>query len=90
MSGRFLRLWSEMMRLRNRIQREIDNEVAAVTGEDLRVVRHRGFSIVDLENDNFDPEPDLLPPQTIDWDELESSRTFSFACQKTVPLQGVA
>jgi hypothetical protein len=78
------------MRLRNRIQREIDNAVAAVTGEDLRVVRHRGFSIVDLENDNFDPEPDLLPPQTIDWDELESSRTSSFAYQATGPTRRVA
>lgn len=53
---------------------ELDQAVATATGEDLRTIRRRGFSLVDPHNSNFDPEPDLMPPQYVDWDDLELSR----------------
>ena len=62
------------MRSNVRSQQEIDWAVAAATGEELHVIRSHGFSLIDLESDYFDPEPDWLPPQTVDWDEVELSR----------------
>lgn len=62
------------MALRTRLRTDLDQEVALATGEDLRTIRRRGFSLVDPHRVNFDPEPDLLPPQFIDWDELDMSR----------------
>ena len=66
--------WRTTMPFRNRFQSDLDTAVADATGEDLRTIRRRGFSLVDPHNVNFDPEPDLLPPQFIDWDELDRSR----------------
>ena len=50
-------------------QQQLDHAVAKATGESLREIRHRGFSIADPADVAFDPEPDDLPPQFIDWDE---------------------
>lgn len=55
-------------------QQQIDRAVAKATGETLSEIRLRGFSIADPAEVAFDPEPDNLPPQYIDWDELESRR----------------
>ncbi|MEZ6126868.1 MAG: hypothetical protein R3C49_27440 [Planctomycetaceae bacterium] len=55
-------------------QQEIDDAVCVATGECLCEVQRRGFSIVDPLEVNFDPEPDDLPPNMIDWDELELER----------------
>ena len=55
-------------------QRQLDRLVARATGEDLRSIRQRGFSIVNFADTNFDPEPDLRPPQWVDWDELDRRR----------------
>ena len=52
-------------------QRELHTAVARATGEDLREIRRRGFSLADPEKVDFDPEPDQLPPQIIDWDDYE-------------------
>ncbi|MDB5336615.1 MAG: hypothetical protein JWN70_2234 [Planctomycetaceae bacterium] len=78
------------MRSNNRSQLEIDCAVAAVTGDDVRVIRSRGFSLIDLEFDDFDPEPDWLPPQTVDWDELELSRNTPVVYQPVVLTRRVA
>ncbi|MES2789242.1 MAG: hypothetical protein V4719_06440 [Planctomycetota bacterium] len=61
------------MPFRKHSQFELDHAVATATGEDLQVIRSRGFSLVNPDHHDFDPEPDLLPPQFIDWDELELS-----------------
>jgi hypothetical protein len=53
-------------------QEDLDREVAEATGESLSTIRHRGFSIVNLEDADFDPEPNILPAQFIDWDELHA------------------
>ncbi len=55
-------------------QNEINSAVAKATGEDLREIRHLGFSIADPDVVCFDPEPDDLPPQVVDWDALAKQR----------------
>ncbi|MDA7910047.1 hypothetical protein N9B44_00095 [bacterium] len=62
-------------------QMQLDQLVADATGEDLRSIRQRGFSIADLEDVDFDPEPDQRPPQFIDWDELELERNMTVVSQ---------
>jgi hypothetical protein len=55
-------------------QQQLEQEVAEATGESLRTIRRRGFSLVNLADVNFDPEPNILPSQYIDWDELHMER----------------
>lgn len=52
-------------------QTQLEQLVAKATGEDIRAIRERGFSVADPLEVNFDPEPDNLPPQVVDWDELD-------------------
>ena len=51
-------------------QRALEREVAQRTGEDRRTIRHRGFSVIDLREQDFDPEPDIRAPLMLDWDGL--------------------
>jgi hypothetical protein len=51
-------------------RRQLEIEVATATGESLRTIRRRGFSVVESLESDFDPEPNDLPAQVIDWDEL--------------------
>ncbi len=55
-------------------QQELDSAVAEATGESLRTIRRRGFSIIDPSEDDYDPEPNILPFQMVDWDQLENDR----------------
>ena len=55
-------------------QYELDSAVAQATGESLRTIRRRGFSIIDPEVIDFDSEPNILPIQVVDWDALEAQR----------------
>lgn len=71
-------------------QTEIDNAVAEVTGETLCDVRRMGFSIADPDVVNFDPEPDDLPPNIIDWDDLELERNFAVVGQRHFSVRRVA
>lgn len=48
-------------------QQDLERELAAVTGEDLRTIRRRGFQLV-TPLAVFDPEPDNLESQVYDWD----------------------
>lgn len=58
-------------------QRELENEVAAATGESLREIRRRGFSIVQPLPDD---EPEIYAfPQTVDWDALDWRRSAAAA-----------
>ncbi len=56
-------------------QQQLDRLVAEATGEDLRAIRRRGFSIANPVEVNFDPEPDQRPPQWVDWDLLDLERS---------------
>jgi hypothetical protein len=50
-------------------QQELNQAVAASTGESIREVRHRGFSVM---KPAMDDEPEIYaPPQVIDWDSIE-------------------
>ena len=55
-------------------QHELDSAVAQATGESLRTIRRRGFSIIDPDLIDFDLEPNTLPAQMVDWDALEEQR----------------
>jgi hypothetical protein len=58
-------------------QRELDRAVAYATGEDVGEIRRRGFSML-TSGAEFDPEPLDLPPQVVDWDQLEQQRQAPF------------
>lgn len=51
-------------------QRDLERAVAHQTGEDLRTIRRRGFSVIDLQELDFDPEPNLREPLMLDWDDV--------------------
>ena len=56
-------------------QAELDRQVSRLTGESLREVRRRGFSIVTPQLAAVDPEADeLSQPQFLDWDQVEADR----------------
>jgi hypothetical protein len=58
-------------------QRELDQAVAEATGESLREIRRRGFSIVQPLPDD---EPEIYAlPQTVDWDALDWRRSSAAA-----------
>ncbi len=46
-------------------QRELERELADITGESIATIRRRGFSVV---------EPPELEPLIVDWDELAAER----------------
>lgn len=54
---------------------DLEQAVASATGESLRTIRHRGFSIMDPREVDFDPEPNDLPVQMVDWDHLQQLDT---------------
>lgn len=56
-------------------QAELERQVSRLTGESVREVRRRGFSIVIPQVSVFDPDADdLTEPQIVDWDDLEANR----------------
>lgn len=55
-------------------QAELDVAVAAATGESVRAIRRRGFSLMTPLR-VFDPDADeMMEPQVVDWDQVESAR----------------
>ena len=61
-------------------QNQIDRLVAEATGEDLGEIQRLGFGLADPDIVNFDPEP-YLPPQIIDWDEVDLGRNVAVVDQ---------
>ena len=47
-------------------RRDLESAVAAATGEDVREIRRRGFSVLNLRQRDFDPEPDNQLPQALE------------------------
>jgi len=66
-------------------QKELNQLVANATGEDIEEVQHRGFSLADPAEIDFDPEPFDLPPQIIDWDEVDLQRNVAIVDQPYLP-----
>lgn len=56
-------------------QAELERQVSRRTGESLREVRRRGFSILTPELVVFDPDAgEPCEPQFLDWDQVEAER----------------
>jgi hypothetical protein len=57
-------------------QSEVNRAVAAATGESVRTVSQRGFSIADPAVVDHDPEPYNFDPESkiLDWDLLDAQR----------------
>lgn len=56
-------------------QAELDRQVSRVTGESLREVRRRGFSVLSPQLSVFDEDSDeLCQPQVLDWDQVDAER----------------
>ena len=55
-------------------QSELYRQVARRTGENLHTIHRIGFSIEEPSVQTMDPEPDDLPPNVVDWDQLAKSR----------------
>lgn len=53
-------------------QAQMNEELAAKTGESLGTIRRRGFSLVSPLS-VLDPDDDA-PPQVVDWDRLAEDR----------------
>ena len=55
-------------------QYDLDRAIAHSTGETVREIHRRGFTLADPMDVNFDPEPNELSPSAIDWDALDIQR----------------
>lgn len=56
-------------------QAELERQVSRLTGESVREVRRRGFSIVIPQVSVCEPDADdLTEPQIVDWDDLAANR----------------
>jgi acetolactate synthase regulatory subunit len=54
-------------------RKQLEQAVAARTGESLREIRRRGFSIVRMNAQDDEPEIYSLP-NVVDWDQLDRDR----------------
>lgn len=62
-------------------QQDLNRQVARATGESLRTITGRGFSLVEPAPP-FDPEPDDRLPQLVDWDAIDPDRTVAYAARR--------
>ncbi|QDU59573.1 hypothetical protein Pan216_04030 [Planctomycetes bacterium Pan216] len=58
-------------------QHQLDRLVAQATGEDIREIKHLGFSLADPMEIDFDPEPDDFPVRLLDWDNVGLERMIA-------------
>jgi len=63
-------------------QDNLDRAVAHATGEDLQEIRRRGFQLADPVEVDFDPEPEDLLPEMIDWDQYDLDRNVALFEQR--------
>jgi hypothetical protein len=54
-------------------RKQLEQAVAARTGESLREIRRRGFSIVRMKGHDDEPEIYSLP-NVVDWDQVDRDR----------------
>ena len=57
-------------------QHQIDTAVAVATGESPSEIRRRGFGIADPLDVNFDPEPCHVPPQWLEWQQMQEEQSL--------------
>ena len=63
-------------------QNQLNQRVAKATGEDIADIKQRGFSLADPLEVHFDPEPCDLPPQVVDWDEVDLQHNVAVVPQR--------
>ena len=63
-------------------QNQLNRLIADATGEDIADIRQRGFSLADPLEVHFDPEPCDLPPQVVDWDEVDLQHNVAVVPQR--------
>jgi hypothetical protein len=63
-------------------QNQLNQRVADATGEDIADIQQRGFSLADPLEVTFDPEPCDLPPQVVDWDEVDLQHNVAIVPQR--------
>ena len=61
------------------IQSQLDRAVAHATGESLSTIIRHGFSIVSLDEAEFDEDAPDLQPSIVDWDALDAERSRAAA-----------
>jgi len=71
-------------------QDQLEHLVADATGESLGDIRRIGFSLADPTDVHFDPEPDDLLPQMIDWDQRDLERNVAVVEQPPYRRRSVA
>ena len=55
-------------------QRELYRQVASRTGEEMNTIHRLGFSVEEPDVLILDPEPNDVPPNIVDWDQLAAER----------------
>lgn len=65
-------------------QNHLDQLVADATGEDIREIQRRGFSLADPLEADFDPEPYDELGQFVDWDEVDLQRNVAIVEQPSL------
>ena len=63
-------------------QNQLNRLIADATGEDIADIKQRGFSLADPLEVTFDPEPCDLPPQVVDWDEVDLQHNVAVVPQR--------
>ena len=61
-------------------QHDLNRSLSRVTGESVRTIKRLGFSLFDPGANNTESDAIDLPPQVVDWDQLEIDR-ISLAIQ---------
>jgi hypothetical protein len=57
-------------------QCDLNTAVAAATGESTSEIRRRGFGIADPSEVHFDPEPSDVPPQWLEWEQMQQEQSL--------------
>ena len=55
-------------------QQDLYSALSRATGESIRTLRRRGFSLLEQDISQLDCESVDIPPRTVDWDEVETQR----------------
>jgi hypothetical protein len=55
-------------------QSQLHRALSKATGESVRIIKQRGFSLLEPDIHRLDDEGFDVPPQTVDWDRLEADR----------------
>jgi hypothetical protein len=55
-------------------QKDLYSALSRATGESVRTLKGRGFSLLDHDMRQLDSESVDMPPRTVDWDDVEVQR----------------